>query len=81
MVDISSVETNWGNMKIILRIKTGCLLLIVVVSLSACRSAMEEAKVSEPRYPDTIASNAFLYYRNLDQAVQFYTFMLGFKLV
>lgn len=57
------------------------LLLTACVCLSACRNNEPVAPASLPVYPDTIASNAFLYYRDLDKAVHFYTYTLGFKLV
>ncbi len=78
---MSVPQLNCITMKNLFCTQKVCLLLTVCVWLSACKSYQSLTDNLLPGYPDTIASNAFLYYRDLDKAVHFYTYTLGFRLV
>ncbi|GMR17602.1 MAG: hypothetical protein BMS9Abin32_743 [Gammaproteobacteria bacterium] len=63
---------------------TRLALMVCYLSLAACggQSGEVEEKVStRPPAPDIIATNAFYYYNNVDDAWEFYRDVLGFETV
>ena len=71
---------SWGPMKRIIIL----LIFSLAVSVSSCNSHKNEGKAnimdnSKEAVRDIIGNNAFLYYKNYDEATDFYERIMGFK--
>ena len=77
---IKQYKMSWGPMKRIIIL----LIFSLAVPLSSCNSHKNEGKAnimdnSKEAVRDIIGNNAFLYYKNYDEATDFYERIMGFK--
>ena len=77
---IKQYKMSWGPMKRIIIL----LIFSLAVSVSSCNSHKNEGEAnimdnSKEAVRDIIGNNAFLYYKNYDEATDFYERIMGFK--